>query len=113
MSPILKKEIPLTTEQVRVYAGDYWSNELGVTYRLGIVDGKLKVMGMLDSGGFLHTSTLPANAFDATAVDEFTLSKTPVKIHFERDSSQAISGFILDAGRTRGMVFTRHGSAAN
>jgi CubicO group peptidase (beta-lactamase class C family) len=109
----VKKEIPLTTEQVRVYAGDYWSNELGVTYRLGIVDGKLKVMGMLDGGGFLHTSTLPANAFDATAVDEFTLSKTPVKIHFERDSSQAISGFMLDAGRTRGMVFARRGSAAN
>ena len=102
-----KKEIPLTAEQVRAYTGDYLSSELGVTYRLGIVDAKLKVVGMLDGGGFLRTSTLPANAFEATAADEFMLSKTPIKIHFERDSSHSISGFTLDAGRTRGMTFSR------
>jgi CubicO group peptidase (beta-lactamase class C family) len=102
-----KKEIPLTAEQVRAYTGDYWSGELGVTYRLGIVDGKLKIVGMLDGGGFLHTSTLPSRAFEATGADEFLLSKTPIKIHFESDSSQAVSGFTLDAGRTRGMIFTR------
>jgi len=105
------KEIPLTVEQIRPYTGDYWSGELGVTYRLGIVDDKLKVVAMLDGGGFLHNSTLPANAFGATATDEFVLSKTPLKIHFERDSNHAISGFKLDAGRTLGMIFTRHGDA--
>ncbi len=49
-----KKEIPLSAEQLRTYTGDYWSGELGVTYRVGIVDGKLKIVGMVDGGGFLH-----------------------------------------------------------
>jgi hypothetical protein len=106
-----QKEIPLTAEQLGRYAGDYWSSELGVSYRLGIVEGKLKVMGMLDGGGFIHTSTLPANGLMATAVDEFKLSKTPVKIHFARDSAQAVTGFTLDAGRTKGMIFARRAGA--
>lgn len=102
-----KKEIQLTAEQLRAYTGDYWSSELGVTYRLGIADGKLKVAALLDGSGFFHTSALFPDAFGATAKDEFRLSKWPVKLHFERDSNQAISGFKLDAGRTLGMIFTR------
>ncbi len=102
-----KKEIPLTVEQLQPYTGDYWSSELGVSYRLGIVDDKLKVVAMLDGGGFLHTSALPHEAFGGTATDEFAQSQSPIKIHFERDSNHAISGFKLDAGRTLGMIFTR------
>ena len=106
-----KKEIPQTVTQLQPYTGDYWSSELGVTYRLGIVDDKLKVVALLDGGGFLHTSELLPDAFRATAKDEFRLSKRPVTIHFERDSNQAISGFKLDAGRTLGMIFTRRSDA--
>ncbi len=102
-----KKEIPRTPEQLQAYAGDYWSDELGVTYRLGIADGKLKVVGMLDGGGFMHASTLPADGFGATGQDEFSLGRMGITIHFARGSNQAISGFKLDAGRTLGMVFTR------
>ncbi len=104
-----KKEIPRAAEQLQAYSGDYWSDELGVTYRLGIADGKLKVVGMLDGGGFMHTSTLPAGGFVATGQDEFSLGRMGITIHFERDSNQAVSGFKLDAGRTLGMVFTRRG----
>src|SRR5580698_2141555 len=60
-----KKEVSLSAEQLRAYAGDYWSGELGVTYRLGILDAKLKVVGMLDGGGFMRTSTLPPDGFSA------------------------------------------------
>ena len=102
-----KKEVPRTAEQLQAYTGDYWSDELGVTYRLGVADGKLKVVGMLDGGGFMHTSTLPADGFRATGQDEFSLGQTGIAIHFERDSNQTVSGFKLDAGRTLGMVFTR------
>jgi CubicO group peptidase (beta-lactamase class C family) len=102
-----KKEIPRTAEQLQAYAGDYWSDELGVTYRLGIADGKLKVVGMLDGGGFLHASTLPAGGFGATGQDEFSLGKMGITIYFERGPNQAVSGFKLDAGRTLGMIFTR------
>ena len=107
-----KEEIPLTVEQLRPYTGDYWSSELGVTYRLGIVDDRLKIVAILDGGGFLHTSTLPPGTLGATAPDEFILSKSPLKIHFERNSNQAISGFKLDAGRTLGLIFTRRNNAA-
>lgn len=106
-----KKEFLLTADKLPPYAGDYWSSELGVTYRLGIVDGKLVVVGTLDGGGFMHANTLPADGFLATGQDEFRLSKMGIMIHFERDSSQAISGFKLDAGRTRGMIFTRRDGA--
>ncbi|MGB6595811.1 MAG: serine hydrolase domain-containing protein [Candidatus Acidiferrum sp.] len=106
-----KKEILLTATQLQAYTGDYWSSELGVTYRLGIVDDKLKVVALLDGGGFLHASELFPDAFGATAKDEFRLSKGRVTIHFERDSNQAVSGFKLDAGRTLGMIFTRHSEA--
>jgi CubicO group peptidase (beta-lactamase class C family) len=106
-----KKEIPLTGEKLRAYAGDYWSSELGVAYRLGIADGKLKVVSILDGGGFVHTSTLPPDGFAATSQDEFSLMRMGVKIHFERDSNQTISGFKLDAGRTLGMIFTRRDGA--
>lgn len=107
----VKKEVSQTAEELRAYAGDYWSSELGVTYRLAIVEGKLKVVGQLDGSGSFHTSTLSPDSFVATKTDEFSLSKTPIKIHFERDSSQSISGFKLDAGRTLGMIFTRRDGA--
>ena len=106
-----KKEIALTGEQLHAYVGDYWSNELGVTYRLGIVDGKLKIVSMLDGGGFTHTSTFPPDGFAATGIDEFSLSKMGITIQFERDSNQAINGFKLNAGRTLGMVFARRDGA--
>jgi CubicO group peptidase (beta-lactamase class C family) len=106
-----KKEIPLSAEQLRTYTGDYWSGELGVTYRLAIADGKLKIVGILDGGGFMHTSTLTPDGLVATGPDEFSATKMGIAIHFPRDSNQAISGFKLDAGRTLGMIFTRRGGA--
>jgi CubicO group peptidase (beta-lactamase class C family) len=106
-----KKEIALSAEQLRGYTGDYWSDELGVSYRLGIVDSKLKITGILDGGGFMHASNLPPDGFAATSQDEFSLMKMGVTIHFQRNSNQAMSGFKLDAGRTLGMIFTRREAA--
>ncbi|MGB2589385.1 MAG: serine hydrolase domain-containing protein [Candidatus Acidiferrum sp.] len=107
-----KKETPLTAEQLRSYTGDYWSDELGVTYRLGIVDNKLKVIAILDGSGLLHSVDFFSDPFGATGTDEFSLSKLPISLHFERDANQTISGFKLDAGRTLGMIFTRRGDSA-
>src|SRR6267378_3909429 len=47
--------VSLTAEQLKSYQGDYWSDELGVAYRLGIVDGKVKVIALLDAAGSAHT----------------------------------------------------------
>jgi CubicO group peptidase (beta-lactamase class C family) len=106
------KEIPLTAQELQAYAGDYWSDELGVTYRLGIVQDKLKIVALLDAAGFLRAGSLPPNNIGATATDEFRMEKTPLTFHFARDGKRTITGFTLDAGRTRGMIFTRREGAA-
>ncbi len=103
--------VSLTAEQLKSYQGDYWSDELGVAYRLGIVDGKLKVIALLDAAGSAHTGNLPALAFEATAADKFEMNEERIMIQFERDQQQGVKGFTLDAGRTRGMIFTRRNGA--
>jgi CubicO group peptidase (beta-lactamase class C family) len=102
-----QKAVSLTPEQIRSYLGDYWSDELGVAYRLGIVDGRLKVVALLDATGSARTGNLPAIAFEATANDKFEMTEEQVTIQFERDQQHGVKGFTLDAGRTRGMIFTR------
>src|SRR5216684_1951974 len=103
--------VSLTAEKLKSYQGDYWSDELGVAYRLGIVDGKLKVIALLDAAGSAHTGNLPAIAFEATAADKFEMNEERITIQFERDQQQSVKGFTLDAGRTRGMIFTRRNGA--
>src|SRR5713101_2689766 len=103
--------VSLTGEQLKSYQGDYWSDELGVAYRLRIVDGKLKVIALLDAAGSAHTGNLPAIAFEATAADKFEMNEERITIQFERDQQQGVKGFTLDAGRTRGMIFTRRNGA--
>ena len=44
---MLNRKLAETAEQLKAYAGDYWSTELGVSYRLGIADGRLKVVALL------------------------------------------------------------------
>jgi CubicO group peptidase (beta-lactamase class C family) len=107
-----KKTISLGTEQLKPYAGDYWSPELGVTYRLGIVDGRLRAAALLDGASNLRTINLPLKSFAATAPDEFTMEKVQVSLHFQRDSNQIVKGFTLDAGRTLGLIFSRREAAA-
>src|SRR5438445_3007807 len=103
--------VSLTAEQLKSYQGDYWSDELGVAYRLGTVDGKLKVIALLDATGSAHTGNLPAIAFDPTATDKFEMDEEQITIQFERDQQQGVKGFTLDAGRTRGMIFARRNGA--
>lgn len=102
-----KNAIVLTAETLNGYAGDYWSEELGVAYRLRVVDGKLKIAALLDAAGFPHTSNIAAKAFEPTAANDFEMEGTGMAIHFMRDQQQDVKGFTVDAGRTRGMIFTR------
>ena len=39
--PKAKPEVPVAAEELKKLAGDYWSDELGVAYRLQLVNGKL------------------------------------------------------------------------
>jgi hypothetical protein len=103
----VRNAIVLTAEQLNGYSGDYWSEELGVTYRLGTVDGKLKISALLDAGGLPHRSNIPLRAFEPAAENDFEIEGMGITIHFQGDQQQNVKGFTLDAGRTRGMIFTR------
>ncbi len=98
-------QTPATYEAVTVaspadltaYAGEYWSEELQVTYKLAVDDGKLAV----------RAKNLPPGPLRPTVADEFDLAGSPIVVRFTRDAKKQITGLLLDAGRTRGMVFTR------
>jgi len=103
---------PLTTEQLRAYAGDYWGEELGVTYRLGIVDGNLKLAAVLDRSGLPRTNNFSPNELRPAGAGQFTIGGGGVTLKFKPAGSGAPSEFELDAGRTMGVIFVRLATAA-
>jgi len=105
-----KSEIALAAEQLKPYAGDYWSEELGVIYRLGLSEGSIKVAAVLDASGAPRVNNF-RNEMRATGTDEFEVGKTGVNLHFSRDANRGASAFMLDAGRTKGIVFQRRQTA--
>jgi len=105
-----KSEIALAAEQLKPYPGDYWSEELGVVYRLGLSDGSIKVAAVVDASGAPRVNNF-RNEMRATGADEFEVGKTGVTLHFSRDANQGPSAFTLDAGRTKGIVFQRRQTA--
>jgi CubicO group peptidase (beta-lactamase class C family) len=101
-----KTEISLTAQQLQSYAGDYWSEELGVAYRLAVADGRIKVVAMRDGSGSPRVNNFPAELLRSTGTDEFEVGKSGVTLHFNHAGPSA-SGFTLDAGRTKGISFLR------
>jgi CubicO group peptidase (beta-lactamase class C family) len=103
---------PLTTERLQAYVGDYWSEELGATYRLGIADGSLKLAAVLDRAGLPRANNFSPNELRPAGADQFTIGDEGVTLRFKRDDRGAASQFNLDAGRTTGVLFSRLGTAA-
>src|SRR5712691_3727395 len=101
-----KTEISLSAQQLQSYAGDYWSEELGVAYRLAMADGRIKVVAVRDGSGSPRVNNFPAELLRSTGTDEFEVGKSGVTLHFNHAGPSA-SGFTLDAGRTKGISFLR------
>ncbi len=97
----------IAEEQLRDYLGDYSSAELRVSYRLEATEGKLKLTIGLPSGAFGGLGNNPQEYLRATGTDEFEFGNTGIAIHFRRGAEHYVTSFILDAGRTRGLVFVR------
>lgn len=77
------------------YAGDYYSEELGVTYVITHEDGELRLRVGWDPRGEIEMSQA-----DVGLGSVGTLT-------FDRNDGGEITGFSLDAGRVRGIEFTR------
>jgi CubicO group peptidase (beta-lactamase class C family) len=102
-----KAEIRLTEEQLRDYLGDYFGDELRIVYRLKASEGKLKLTMGQPSGAFSGLGSSQQDYLRATGADEFELGNTGITVHFRRNAEHLVTGFLLDAGRTRGLVFER------
>jgi CubicO group peptidase (beta-lactamase class C family) len=102
-----KESINLTAAQLQPYAGDYWSEELGVSYRMAIAGTQLKLEAILDAAGLPRQNNLSTQGFRATGSDEFEVTGTPGVLHFKRNDKNTVEGFRLDFGRSEGLDFVR------
>ena len=81
-------------EELAAFAGEYFSSELDTSYRLAVADGKL----------VLHRRRGPPLTLEANSVDVFRFGGT--RLRFSRERGR-VTGFIVDAGRTRNLRFDR------
>lgn len=84
-----------SVEQLKEYAGTYSSVELDATYALFLEGGKLMV----------RVKKNPPSILEMTDKDAFSASE--FKLAFNRNPSRQISGFTLDAGRVKNLVFEK------
>ena len=91
-----KQVLSLSADQLKRFEGNYWSDELQITYCLAMENGAL----------VLHMRNLPPRKLTAAAKDEFQISDIGVTLKMTVNGD-AITGFVVDAGRTRGMRFDK------
>jgi len=84
-----------TPAQLKEYAGDYYSDELQVTFHLALREGKLH---------FVHKNA-PESPLQPTLKDKFT--ERGYRINFIRDKEKKLTGFTLDAGRVKNLRFDK------
>lgn len=102
-----RPELTVNADQLKNFPGEYWSEELGVFYRLGIKDGKINVLSIADASGSPRANTFSTDALRAVGSDEFEAGRSGVMFHFQHNANGRASAFILDAGRTIGITFQR------
>ena len=86
---------PLTPSQLKDYAGEYYNDELPVTYKLVVEKGSL----------FFKHKNAPKGALKAMDRDKFTTRW--YNIEFVRDKRKRIKGFVLGAGRAANIEFVK------
>ena len=100
--PVTLEEVELVSPaaaQLADYAGDYYSEELGVIYRVVLENGKLFIR---------HENKykdLPKQALEPTVRDTFTVQG--INLNFKRDDQNRINAFTADAGRVRNVRFMK------
>ena len=88
--------------QLAEYVGDYYSEELGVTYKVALEDGKLFIR---------HENRykdLPRQALEPTVRDTFTIQG--INLNFKRDDQKRVNALTVDAGRVRNIRFVKRSS---
>jgi len=100
-----KETAALAPETLAAFAGDFWSEELRATYTLAVDNNNLMLRQVVSGNGFLasqqHRMLRPIGE---TA---FVVDGEGLTFNFQRDGFGNPSGFQLDAGRTKGILFQR------
>jgi CubicO group peptidase (beta-lactamase class C family) len=91
----VKATVP-TKEQLAEYTGSYYSEELDTIYKLRLENDKL----------FVVTKTGPQRPLLPTFRDGFTLL-AGTRFKFSRDAQGRVASFVVQAGRTRNLRFTK------
>jgi CubicO group peptidase (beta-lactamase class C family) len=105
--PARKPQIAVTADELKSFAGLYSSDELGVTYKLEVVEGKLAVTHILDPAGIPRSADLKNMVLLPVAKDSFDAPEAGISVHFQKDDAGQAISFTLDAGRSKGMIFKR------
>jgi CubicO group peptidase (beta-lactamase class C family) len=84
-------------ELLAEYTGNFYSEELEVTYQIGVQEGKLSMQHQPE----------PASTLTPTYRDAFSGSSGGWQIRFTRDAAGKVSGFRISAGRVLHLRFTR------
>ncbi len=100
-----KESVPIAAERLAAFSGNFSSEELLATYKIVVADGKLKVQSIQSGDGFVHSSQ--RLVLRAVGADTFAEDEEGLQVVFARDAKGEVSGFRLDAGRTKGLVFQR------
>ncbi|MFC2155150.1 serine hydrolase domain-containing protein [Acidobacteriota bacterium] len=85
-----------TPEQLRDYAGDYYSEELDVTYKIGVKTDTLFAAIKYDPEA-IH--------FKPVLKDEFTVGG--MLLNFKRNEVGAVTGFCVNSGRVKNICFSK------
>lgn len=93
--------VTLPPERLLEYAGTYESEELDAVY----------VIARQGEGLIVHARGIPASPLQHLREDDF-LSLTGLHYQFRRDAQGRITGFVLNAGRARGLWFARRSSGS-
>ena len=88
-------------EELAELAGDYYSEELDVTYALRVEGQRLA----LESG--LAPVMYQSSGIIFAPVEADVVKYRFLTLRFQRDSAGRVSGFELDAGRVTNLSFTR------
>ena len=89
-----------TTAQLEAFAGAYRSDEIEATYRIVVKDSRLRLDRLKSNSSMLEPLVTD------------TFASQPGVIRFTRDTTGTVTGFVLEAGRVRGMKFWKETAQA-
>ena len=90
-----------TAEQLAEYPGAYRSDEVQVTYKIVLEDGRLYLRHENEF------KSVPRNPLEPTTSDSFVVQG--IVIQFTRDARKRVSAFTFNAGRVKNIKFVKNG----